>query len=167
MLNQDNFDFSFSGLKTAVLNIVNESIYSSSASVAEKQQKVEKSQVLDSPAKSGVARTIRTKLAFELQEAITDVLVFKTLKAAKKYQVKSILVGGGVAANSRLREKFQLKAKSSSFDRLRMTLSKVEVSKLNAQSSMLKAIFSQVFCLALDFFLKFQRGLVLRPASLI
>jgi N6-L-threonylcarbamoyladenine synthase len=73
MLNQDNFDFSFSGLKTAVLR---------------------------------VAKTNKPHLAYEIQEAITDVLVAKTLKASKKYQAKSILVGGGVAANSRLREKF-------------------------------------------------------------
>lgn len=73
MLNQDNFDFSFSGLKTAVL-------------------KSEK--------------TNKHYLAWEIQEAITDVLIAKTLKAAKKFKAKSILVGGGVAANTRLREKF-------------------------------------------------------------
>ncbi len=80
MINQDNFDFSFSGLKTAVLNII-------------KNQKITNS-------------LISNQLAFEIQESITDVLVAKTLKAAKYYKVKSILVGGGVAANSRLREKF-------------------------------------------------------------
>jgi len=73
MLNQDNFDFSFSGLKTAVLR---------------------------------ATKANKPYLAWEIQEAITDVLVAKTLKASKKYQAKSILVGGGVAANSRLREKF-------------------------------------------------------------
>ena len=46
-------------------------------------------------------------MAYEIQEAITDVLVKKTLRAAKKYRVKSILIGGGVAANSRLREKLK------------------------------------------------------------
>jgi len=44
-----------------------------------------------------------------LQEAITDVLIEKTLKAAKNYSVKSIILGGGVTANQRLREKFQEK----------------------------------------------------------
>ena len=44
-------------------------------------------------------------LAYELQEAITDVLVTKTRRAAEKYQVKNILLAGGVAANKRLREK--------------------------------------------------------------
>lgn len=76
MIDDDNFDFSFSGLKTSVVNLV-------------KKQKV-----IDVPA-----------LAYEIQEAITDVLVTKTLRAAQKYQVKSILLAGGVAANTRLREK--------------------------------------------------------------
>jgi N6-L-threonylcarbamoyladenine synthase len=84
MLNQDNFDFSFSGIKTAVLNILKN--YHLSA--INNQQ-------------------FNNYLAFEIQEAITDVLVQKTLRAAQKFRVKSILVGGGVASNDRLREKFQ------------------------------------------------------------
>jgi N6-L-threonylcarbamoyladenine synthase len=82
MLDQDNFDFSFSGLKTAVLNLVK------------------------------TKKQTTNQLAFEIQEAICDVLVAKTLKAAQKYQVNSILIGGGVAANQRLRDKFYLKANS-------------------------------------------------------
>jgi N6-L-threonylcarbamoyladenine synthase len=78
MINDKNYDFSFSGLKTAVLR--------------QAQDKLSKEK--------------RVRLAFEIQEAITDVLVAKTLRAAQEYQVKSILLAGGVAANSRLREKF-------------------------------------------------------------
>lgn len=77
MLDQNNLDFSFSGLKTAVLNASTQSL-------------------VPSPL-----------LAYELQEAITDVLIIKTLKAAEKYHPKSILLAGGVAANVRLREKIQ------------------------------------------------------------
>ena len=88
MLNQDNFDFSFSGIKTAVLNLL-------------------KTQSTNS--------LIANQLAYEIQDAITDVLVKKTLKAAEKYKVKSILIGGGVAANSRLREKFKLLVTGSQF----------------------------------------------------
>ncbi len=84
MLDSDDFDFSFSGLKTAVLR--------------ETQNKSIKSSVLSA-------------LAYEVQEAITDVLVEKTIRAAQKYGVKSVLLAGGVAANSRLREKFKLKMK--------------------------------------------------------
>lgn len=75
MLDQKNYDFSFSGLKTAVSNSL--SLYPPS------------------------------QLAFELQEAIIDVLLQKTMKAAEQYRPKSILLAGGVAANKRLREKFQ------------------------------------------------------------
>lgn len=75
MINQKNYDFSFSGLKTAVMNL-------------SRTQNLEPSH-----------------LAFELQEAITDVLVKKTLKAAEEFKVKNILLAGGVAANKRLREK--------------------------------------------------------------
>lgn len=80
MLDQDNFDFSFSGLKTAVLQATKK---------------------VSSPEKTA------QELAHEIQEAITDVLVKKTIRAAEKYRVKTIVVGGGVAANKRLKEKFQ------------------------------------------------------------
>lgn len=80
MIEQDNFDFSFSGLKTAVLNRVKEQ-------------------------ESKRVKINTAGLAYEIQEAITDVLFSKTKKAAEKYQVKSILLAGGVTANPRLREK--------------------------------------------------------------
>ena len=83
MINEPNFDFSFSGLKTAVINRVKE----------QESKRVK----INIP-----------EMAYEIQEAIVDVLVLKTLKAAEKYKVKSILLAGGVAANSRLREKFSL-----------------------------------------------------------
>lgn len=83
MMNEDNFDWSFSGLKTAVLREVNK------LSEEEKNNK-----------------EIISQLAFEVQEAICEVLVEKTLRGVKIYQPKSLLLGGGVSANSRLKEKF-------------------------------------------------------------
>ena len=80
MLQQKNLDFSFSGLKTAVLHLT-------------KKEKSIK----------------RADLAASIQEAIVEVLIAKTMRAVKKYQVKSILLAGGVAANTLLRE--QLNAK--------------------------------------------------------
>ncbi|MEK7518110.1 MAG: tRNA (adenosine(37)-N6)-threonylcarbamoyltransferase complex transferase subunit TsaD [Patescibacteria group bacterium] len=84
MIDSNDFDFSFSGLKTAVLRQVktieqlsNETIVDLSASV---------------------------------QQAIIDVLVTKTLKAAQKYKVKSILLSGGVAANDKLRDEFRVQS---------------------------------------------------------
>ncbi|MBM3205585.1 tRNA (adenosine(37)-N6)-threonylcarbamoyltransferase complex transferase subunit TsaD [Candidatus Shapirobacteria bacterium] len=77
MIYEDNFDFSFSGLKTAVLHQVQKNL-----SLKEK-----------------------AALAWEIQEAISDVLVTKTKKAMEKYQIKAVLLAGGVIANPRLREK--------------------------------------------------------------
>jgi len=74
MLDQDNFDFSFSGLKTATKRLVENENYPSEV------------------------------IAREFEDAVVEVLVTKTMKAVKKYNVKSVLLGGGVSANSHLRE---------------------------------------------------------------
>ena len=50
------------------------------------------------------------------QQAIIDVLIKKTLNAAKKFKVKSILLGGGVAANQKLRNQFELDARRYTLD---------------------------------------------------
>ncbi len=77
-----SYDFSFSGLKTAAAVQIN------------------------SLRKSGHIDPItQADLAAEIQEAIVDVLVDKTLKASKQYGVKTIVLGGGVAANKYLRER--------------------------------------------------------------
>ena len=81
MIDSGDHDFSFSGLKTALLYLW------------QKLSLKERKQLLPT-------------LAYELQESITDVLVEKTLSAGKHYKVKSIILGGGVTANLRLREKF-------------------------------------------------------------
>jgi N6-L-threonylcarbamoyladenine synthase len=83
MINTPDFNFSFSGLKTAVLYKVRD--------LAE--------------TRGGLPIEFRSWLAFEIQEAITEVSVSKTIKAAKKYKVKTIMLAGGVAANKRLRER--------------------------------------------------------------
>jgi N6-L-threonylcarbamoyladenine synthase len=70
----DGLDFSFSGLKTAVINYVRKNPDVSSENVAA-----------------------------SFQAAVVDVLVAKTIKAAKQVGAHSIVLGGGVAANSRLR----------------------------------------------------------------
>jgi N6-L-threonylcarbamoyladenine synthase len=77
MLGTADFDFSFSGLKTAVLYLVRDM------------------GTLSDQTKMAIAR--------EFEDAAVEVLVKKTLAAAKKYKAKSIIVGGGVAANKELR----------------------------------------------------------------
>lgn len=86
MINENNFDFSFSGLKTAVLREVN---------------KLKDEGMFNEEAINF--------LAFEVQEAISDVLVEKTLKAVRKYESSTLLLAGGVSANQHLREKFSSK----------------------------------------------------------
>jgi len=75
---------------------------------------------------------IRTNVAASAQQAIVDVLVAKTFRAAQDNNVKSILVGGGVSANSALRAEFaRLKAESR---RLKVFLSPLELTGDNALS---------------------------------
>ena len=94
MLDSKDLNFSFSGLKTAVLYAwQRESGGRSSESVA------------DGGATSAEAR--KGSFAYEFEEAATDVLVAKTIRAAQKYKAKTISIAGGVAANKRLREKMK------------------------------------------------------------
>ena len=79
MIGSKNFDFSFSGLKTAVVNLVR------SAEIRDHR---------------------RREIAHEFQQAAVDVLVSKTIRAAQEFEAKAIVVGGGVAANSVLRSEF-------------------------------------------------------------
>jgi N6-L-threonylcarbamoyladenine synthase len=79
MTKQDNFDFSFSGLKTAVR------LY------AESIDELTRGAVCD--------------IAASAQEAIADVLVQKTIACAAKHRVADVYLAGGVAANGRLRER--------------------------------------------------------------
>lgn len=46
-------------------------------------------------------------MCFEAQEAIIDVLIKKTILAAKKYQARTVIFGGGVLANAKLRERIK------------------------------------------------------------
>lgn len=77
MIHEDNYDFSFSGLKTAVKRL------------AEAHPNMSDDQKKD--------------LAREFQDAAADVLVAKTLHAAEEYGAQTILVGGGVSANTHIR----------------------------------------------------------------
>jgi N6-L-threonylcarbamoyladenine synthase len=93
MLNTKDYDFSFSGLKTAVLY---DYIKRSSATKKSKLY-------------------IRA-MAKEAQQSIIDVLIKKTIKATKNYGAKTIMLGGGVAANKELRLQFERKIKQLSPD---------------------------------------------------
>ena len=81
MLYSKNFDFSFSGLKTAVLYLT---------------RKIGK---LDNKTKSAIA--------LEFENAAIECLVHKTKKAMEKYGAKTLIVAGGVAANKHLRNEMK------------------------------------------------------------
>jgi len=80
MINSKDLNFSFSGLKTAVLYLI---------------RGIEK--------KAPLSEKEKVAIAHEFQESVVDVLVKKTIDAAKKDKARTILLGGGVAANERLR----------------------------------------------------------------
>lgn len=74
------YDFSFSGLKTAMLRLI---------------QRLEKEGELP-----------KEDIAASFQEAVSSVLLKKTLRIAEKYNIKTVALAGGVAANSEIRRKF-------------------------------------------------------------
>ncbi|HEY8118288.1 MAG TPA: tRNA (adenosine(37)-N6)-threonylcarbamoyltransferase complex transferase subunit TsaD [Methylophilaceae bacterium] len=78
LLNSGDLNFSFSGLKTAVLSLVN-------------------SQTID--------EQTRADIAYEFQEAVTEVLTTKCMSALRQTGLDSLIVSGGVGANQRLRER--------------------------------------------------------------
>lgn len=95
MLGRDSLDFSFSGIKTAVLYYC-------------RGQDMKGENKVDSMSRREIA-----DIAASFQAAVIDVLVKKTRRAAKKIDAKTILLGGGVAANSSLRTALQEKCDSS------------------------------------------------------
>ena len=88
MIYQKNYDFSFSGLKTAVLY-----------------------DFKSRPPKIRKSKEYIGAIAAEAQQAVIDVLIKKTLRAAKDFKAKAIILGGGVAANEELRKQFKAKIK--------------------------------------------------------
>ncbi|MBR2263076.1 MAG: tRNA (adenosine(37)-N6)-threonylcarbamoyltransferase complex transferase subunit TsaD [Firmicutes bacterium] len=81
-IDEEGYSFSFSGLKSAVLNYLN--------------QLTMKGETYD-----------RADIAASFQQSIVDVLVFKTMQAAKEYGIDRIALAGGVSANSAIREGFR------------------------------------------------------------
>lgn len=87
-LEKDSLDFSFSGLKTAVLYYYRGQDVRTSKSKTPSDQEI-------------------ADVAASFQEAVVDVLIDKTVLASRMYNVCGIALGGGVVANSRLRQRLQ------------------------------------------------------------
>jgi N6-L-threonylcarbamoyladenine synthase len=102
MVYEKNFNWSFSGLKTAVLREVQKLIVNTENLKLSDYKEI---------ATTGIIKKNRNRLAAEVQEAIVDSLVEKSLRGLVELnaerEIKSFLLAGGVSANKRLREKFQ------------------------------------------------------------
>lgn len=114
--NLDDYNFSFSGIKSAVLNFVNKANM--------------KNEVID-----------KNDLAASFQDAVTTVLVNKTIKAALDYNVKHIIVAGGVAANRGLREKMKEACDKTN---LRLTFPSFKYCTDNAVMIAVSAYFKEI-----------------------
>lgn len=88
MINEPNYDFSFSGLKSSFINLVHNA-----------EQRGEKLSIPD--------------LAATFQESVSDVLVAKTLRACDEYKVSQLIIAGGVAANKGLKKKMMTTIKEN------------------------------------------------------
>tara|TARA_B100001057_G_scaffold210321_1_gene210871 strand:- start:2412 stop:3437 length:1026 start_codon:yes stop_codon:yes gene_type:complete len=88
MVKSNDFNFSFSGLKTHVINVIN---------------KVE------------LTEENINNISYELQNAIVDTLINKSVKASEEFHIKNIVVTGGVSANKKLRENFSLIKEKKAF----------------------------------------------------
>jgi N6-L-threonylcarbamoyladenine synthase len=94
---RDSYDFSFSGLKTAVLRIAQKYQHQTNAKPAPKPRAV------SSQAPPIIRVLPVANLAASFQTAAVDVLVEKTGRAAEQFDTKTVLLAGGVAANEHLR----------------------------------------------------------------
>jgi N6-L-threonylcarbamoyladenine synthase len=90
MINSGDLNFSFSGLKTAVLNLVNK--------------------------EKPMSKQTKSDIAHAFQESITDVLSSKCIDALNQRDLSSLVVSGGVGANKQLREKLTNFSKKLNFD---------------------------------------------------
>ncbi|MCU0660578.1 MAG: tRNA (adenosine(37)-N6)-threonylcarbamoyltransferase complex transferase subunit TsaD [Candidatus Pacebacteria bacterium] len=105
MLHTQNFDFSFSGLKTAVLYLIRD---------------------------LGTLDTqIKKDIAYAFQNAVVDVLLKKTMRAVTTYKAKTLLLGGGVASNSALEDAFR-SAQKKDFPKLALYFPRKDLSTDNA-----------------------------------
>jgi len=90
-LNDESFDFSFSGLKSAVINLVH--------NLEQRGESLNKED-----------------LACSFQNVVVEALTSKTVRAMKKYNVNKLILAGGVAANKGIREEFVKLSKENNFD---------------------------------------------------
>lgn len=105
VLNQKNYNFSYSGLKTAVLYYLkNLGSIASDFSLSRREK--------ESLRKIESRKNLKADIAASFQRAAFLPLVVKAIRAAKEFKAKSIVIGGGVAANKELHRFLKSKVKS-------------------------------------------------------
>lgn len=118
MMSEQNFKFSFSGLKTAVLYYIDKITAGKAIKNLSKQQKAD--------------------IAMSFENAVVDVLVTKAERAVKKYGCKTVSLSGGVAANTALRASLTHMCKNN---KIAFTVPDFELCTDNAQMIALAAYF--------------------------
>ena len=121
MMNSGDYNFSFSGLKTAVLYLV---------------------QDLQKKYGKRLPTYIRNEICAEFQQSVIDVLTIKTIKAAKKYKAKTIIIGGGVASNVELRRQLAETLRHSSGQEITLRMPTPALSLDNAAMIAAAAYFN-------------------------
>jgi len=116
MINSKDYDFSFSGLKTAVLYMI-------------RDMKEKDPNILEDI-------KVKQQIACEFENAVIETLVHKTIKAIKEYKIKTLIVGGGVSANTYLQEQMVKKIKK---DKLKTKIH-FPIRKLSGDNAVMIAI---------------------------
>jgi len=95
MIHSDNLDFSFSGLKTAVLYTL------------KKLSPPRNPQLGRETSKLGISEDLKLEVALEFENAVTEVLLSKTKRALNLTKAKTFIIGGGVSANTHIKKEFK------------------------------------------------------------
>lgn len=109
LLNSNDYDFSFSGLKAEAMRFIK-----NKAGDAEGGTPRDRAQAKPSTSSGGTKRqdplseNESNEICYAVQKAVFDVLIKKTLRAAEEYNCRTVLLGGGVSANKTLKEQFEL-----------------------------------------------------------
>ncbi len=119
MIGENNFNFSFSGLKTAVLYYIDKVRSGQKDKPLSKQQKAD--------------------VAMSFENAVADVITRKAAKAVAKYKCKTVALSGGVAANKKLRAELDRMAGENNIN---FTVPDFELCTDNAQMIALAAYFN-------------------------
>jgi N6-L-threonylcarbamoyladenine synthase len=109
MLYSKNFDFSYSGLKTAVLYLVRD------------LGGIEK-----------IDEKTKAQIALEFENAAIECLVYKTAKAMEKYKIKTLIVAGGVSANKHLQKELKKLLRQDLKSKIKLLFPKKELTGDNS-----------------------------------